>query len=187
MPTGLNPFWRNEAQKVFEFVFPTMLNASTTALEGAFAELTIESGVAFGASFVNELALEFAYKSTLEFVAGITQTTKNFTNSKISEWIESGKPLEDLIQELSPMYGKVRAESIAVTEVTRVYAEANQHAWKESEIVHGKEWLTAEDDLVCPVCGPVSGEVVKLEETFSNGAFNPPAHTKCRCGTKPRL
>ena len=44
-----------------------------------------------------------------------------------------------------------------------------------------KEWVTAEDERVCPVCGPLHDTQVDFNEPFPNGTLVPPAHPNCRC------
>jgi SPP1 gp7 family putative phage head morphogenesis protein len=70
---------------------------------------------------------------------------------------------------------------IASTETTRIYAQANADAWESTEVVDEWEWMTAQDDLVCPVCGGLDGE------TFGIGDIDarPPAHVSCRCWERP--
>lgn len=50
-----------------------------------------------------------------------------------------------------------------------------------------KEWSTARDERVCPVCGGLHGEKVPENEPFSNGVMLPPAHPGCRCAVKYHL
>lgn len=52
----------------------------------------------------------------------------------------------------------------------------------EEEIARGGEyliWETAEDELVCPFCGPIHNKMVRADDLLSLGI--PPAHTNCRC------
>lgn len=44
-----------------------------------------------------------------------------------------------------------------------------------------KQWHTAADEFVCPVCGPIHGKIVGITKTFSRGVFAPPVHPSCRC------
>lgn len=48
-----------------------------------------------------------------------------------------------------------------------------------------KRWMTAEDELVCPVCGPMNMKTVGMDEQFTlpNGSmvWAPPIHPHCRC------
>jgi hypothetical protein len=44
-----------------------------------------------------------------------------------------------------------------------------------------KEWLTAEDERVCPACGPLDRVRVGFYELFPGGVNHPPLHPSCRC------
>lgn len=38
---------------------------------------------------------------------------------------------------------------------------------------------------MCPVCGPLAGRLVGLDEPFADGIDGPPAHPRCRCWVVP--
>ena len=82
------------------------------------------------------------------------------------------------------LFSRNRASMIAVTETTRAYASGNEAAWRASQVVEGKEWMTAYDEAVCPICAPLSGKIVKLNESFGR-VDKPPAHVNCRCWIVP--
>ena len=83
------------------------------------------------------------------------------------------------------LFSRTRAGMIAVTEVTRAYAAGNVAAWQASRVVQGKEWMTATDEVVCPICGPLRGQIARLNEPFGGRIMNPPAHVNCRCWVVP--
>jgi len=118
----------------------------------------------------------------------ITREQEKKLKQAIINFIESGMTISQLEKELVPPFREERARTIAVTEVTRAYSEGNEAAWRESGSVEGKEWLTSVDERVCPICGPLHGQIVPLNSDFSGpgGSFhNPPAHPRCRCDTAP--
>ena len=49
-----------------------------------------------------------------------------------------------------------------------------------------KRWFTAQDERVCPFCGPLNGQLIGMDETFPGATpvmpntFAPPAHPLCR-------
>lgn len=49
-----------------------------------------------------------------------------------------------------------------------------------------KVWIATEDELLCPICEPLAGEAVGLDETFETEdgqrLEGPTAHPNCRCG-----
>ena len=180
-------FWRKERDLLYRILMPLILGAALDAAESSLDDLlTIGVGVDWG--LVNQDALKWARGYSFELVTGITDTSQKYVSEAIQGWIETGAPLGDLIEQLTPMFGPVRAEMIGVTETTRSFASGNQIAWKDSGVVDGQKWMTAEDELVCPICGDLDGQVVGLGETWQteDGPVDgPPAHVNCRCAIYP--
>lgn len=90
-----------------------------------------------------------------------------------------------------------RAETIAKTETFTALQEG-QRARVEAAVQSGEiqpddwetEWVTAEDERVCPRCGPLDGVRVPLGELFDTdeGQIDgPPLHINCRCLTRTVL
>jgi hypothetical protein len=68
---------------------------------------------------------------------------------------------------------------IAVTEVTRASVEGERAQVRElaaQGVVLVATWQTANDELVCPVCGPRNGR-----REGDGWDSPPPAHPRCRC------
>jgi hypothetical protein len=81
---------------------------------------------------------------------------------------------------LEPVFGKVRAEAIAVTEITRAASAAldeYQAQLDDAGVMMEKVWRTNRDELVCPLCGPLNGK----PETEWGDHGPPPRHPRCRC------
>jgi SPP1 gp7 family putative phage head morphogenesis protein len=79
---------------------------------------------------------------------------------------------------------KTRAVVIARTEVIRTHAEGQLDAFQRMGVTHVgvmAEWLTAEDERVCPKCKSLDGVVLKVEE--ASGLL--PRHPNCRCAWTP--
>ena len=186
-------FWAGEAIRLFEILFPLIRRATTQGAENGLAALQVDLDISW--DLVNEGARQWAEAYTYELVTGITETSRAALQEAVSEWISSGKPLDELIRALdeSGLWGPVRSEMIAVTEVTRSFAEGNLIGWRESGVVDGKRWATAADDKVCPICNGVTGfggTEASLDGTFTSRdgvheAQAPPAHIRCRCWLKP--
>jgi SPP1 gp7 family putative phage head morphogenesis protein len=130
---------------------------------------------------VNTNALEWAKQYRYSLIKGITDTTRTQTQKAVSDWIQSGAPLEALEQVLEKTFGVVRAKMIAQTESTRVYAQANRAAFESTGLVDEVMWNTARDDLVCPSCGPLDGTHIGIGDIDAY----PPAHINCRCWVSP--
>ena len=118
----------------------------------------------------------------------IVDTTRAAIREAIAAWVETGvvtpeqqmRGLSTLIEGLEQMFSPERAERIAVTEVTRLFAVGVQAAGDSDPLVGGYRWLTAEDEAVCPICGPRHNVV------YPKGQVpDCPAHVSCRCDLTP--
>lgn len=77
-----------------------------------------------------------------------------------------------------------RAETIARTEIIRAHASGAIDAMRKmgvEEIGVMVEWSSTDDSRVCPLCKPLDGIVLKLDE--AEGMF--PRHANCRCSPVP--
>lgn len=76
-----------------------------------------------------------------------------------------------------------RAKDIAINETLTASHEGQRQMWKQAQerglipLSARKKWETNDP---CPICAPLSGEVVGINETFSIGG-DPPAHPRCKC------
>lgn len=83
-----------------------------------------------------------------------------------------------------------RADRLGVNEAYKATQMGRNTVWAYME-QHGmitdgarKRWITARDELVCPVCAPLDGVEIPLSEPFvSNGGryYAPGVHPNCRC------
>lgn len=134
-------------------------------------------------------AIQPGYADVLTESVGATSATQ--IRRYVSEWVSNGLPLRVLIDNLqSTTLSAHRAQLIATTEVTRAYAEGNRAAWRASGIIERMRWQTSNDELVCPVCGPLSGRVIEVSAegwVVDDEAIFPPAHPRCRCWVTPAV
>lgn len=78
---------------------------------------------------------------------------------------------------------RARAQTIARTESMRAANEGQLQLWRQAQdkgllsAEAQKVWITADP---CPICAPLEGETVGVNESFSIGT-DPPAHPRCRC------
>jgi SPP1 gp7 family putative phage head morphogenesis protein len=176
VPVLPDQFWDDEQRSLFQTLLPFVLAAATDGATNAIDQIGIDVDM----TLVNTDVVAWARQYTFDLVNGITETSKTFLQQAIATWAESGQALPALIEQLSSTFGNMRAEMIAVTEVTRAYAAGNQIAWQESGVVEGMRWQTARDELVCEICAPLHGEVLALDSEDI-----PPAHVRCRCWVQP--
>lgn len=77
-----------------------------------------------------------------------------------------------------------RARMIARTEIIRAHAEGQLDALEKlgvEQVGVQVEWLTAEDDLVCPECEELGGTTYEIDDAHDLI----PAHPNCRCCFTP--
>lgn len=135
----------------------------------------------------NNAAADWALSYGYELVRGLLATTRDRLQREIAEYIRNSETIGQLMRRIAAggVFGEDRAMMIAVTEVTRAFAEGNLAAWRASGVIERRRWNSNNDELVCPVCGPLNGQVVGLDEPFGDGVAAPPAHPRCRCWTTP--
>jgi SPP1 gp7 family putative phage head morphogenesis protein len=158
---------------------------------------------------VNVRALQYLQTVNKDIFKYINETTQKQVNPIIMEWLRAGESMPKLIKRLMDVaYPKHRAEMIAVTEVTRAVSAGNLTAWQSTSYVTGKQWTTAKDERVCPICGKLDGKISDIEVDFvldmsdttgeddplakfhqKHGGqmttMTPPAHPRCRCSMRP--
>lgn len=93
--------------------------------------------------------------------------------------------LPDLIQAIQPIFGVDRADRIAATETTRIYAQVTQQMADSNPAVSVLRWFTASDERVCSICGPLHGQTRPKGQPYylhpTLGRIELPAHVNCRC------
>jgi len=171
----------SEAGELIKIVY----NAILTGV--AFNELNIGFALADGS--VNEPALLFSQRYVTEWLKSLDETSEKAVRAALSTFIsQPGATLGDVMKILEAAgFNETRAMRIAITEITRVYAEANQiYGFALKQLYPNykvtKEWFTNVDDRVCPICKPLDGKRIDINESFK-GIGNPPAHVNCSCWT----
>jgi len=103
----------------------------------------------------------------------------------------TGQKALDEVKRKSQAYAdklrRQRSKTIARTELAFANNAGKQAAF-EKTVADGlaskensrKQWKTNRFD-VCPICRPLHGTTVKLDEEFSGKYKHPPAHPNCRC------
>ena len=205
-------FWDTEATELDRALGRLLVDVFLAGGKSGEALLPKAAQVLLDWDIINEAALAWLKQYRFGLIRDITATTRRQTENAIRDWIESGAKLDDLKRSLVPIFGKERAGRIAVTEVTRTYAGGNMAAWKSTGLVTGKRWQTANDERVCPECGPLNGQMVEIDANFSSSpdaigawsgktgiqltdkqiarfsqstAYMPPLHVNCRCFLVP--
>ena len=174
-------FWDDIDDLLWEALGPLAIEALTAGGEGGAALLPGGVEALIDWDGFNQNAIDFLRGYRFELIKGITETTRDQTQQVLNDWLTSGEPMSVLEARLEPLFGEVRASSIAETEVTRIFQQGNSMAWKSTNLVRTAVFHTAQDDRVCPICEPLEGE----EFVIGDPDFEPPRHTRCRCWSTP--
>jgi len=182
-------FWSDEYRRLWDEFGPMALKLFFAGAKSGASVLPRGVDLLINWDVFNEQAIHWLKQYGLRWVGGINEVTRKGAMNVIDEWIKSGEALPMLEQRLAPLFDPGRAHRVAVTEVTRIYAEGNKQAWSSTGMVGRKRWNTAEDEKVCPICGALDGREVDLDNYFPaiemGGIMNPPAHVNCRCWITP--
>lgn len=159
-----------------------LARASTLGVKTATDTLA-GAGIGVNWQLANVQAGDWASQYSYELVKGINETTALWLGEKVNGWVNDGQPLINLQKELETVWSKNRAEMIAVTEVTRAYAQGSLFVYQGVPGIEQVSWRTAIND-VCPVCRPMHGERGNMAGVFAGG-LTIPAHVRCRCWIAP--
>jgi len=174
-------FWNAEENDFWDIINELIvMTLHDGAMEGIMA-LPANLRVLADMNWINQNVLNYVRTYRFSWIKSITDTIRTQVQQAIMDWMREGSPLSALENRLTPIFGQVRAEMIAATETTRVYQSGNQAAWEASGIVSKMVWRTAEDDLVCDICGPMEGVEIGIGDIDAQ----PPAHSNCRCSSVP--
>lgn len=173
-------FWEGVVSELNGSLVPFLAEVYMDSAERLVSDLPI--GVDWG--LVNQHAVVWAREYSYGLVRGITTTTQRAVQDAMSSFFAQGQTRADLEATLTRIFGPVRASAIAVTEVTRAATQGERSIAQEIAdmgIDMTPIFQTSQDELVCPICGPMQGKVIESEEDY------PPLHPNCRCWTNHEL
>jgi SPP1 gp7 family putative phage head morphogenesis protein len=182
-------FWKKEQMRFWEKIGASLLSVLFQGTKDGEEILEEGARVFIDWDVLNTKVVKYLQDYRLKWIDGIVETTRKDVMAQFQAWMEAGESMPMLEKRLEPIFGDARAERIAVTETTRLYADGNKLAWDESGMVGGERWNTAEDELVCPYCGELDGKEVSLGNAWLSlnnlPIEGPPAHINCRCWLTP--
>jgi hypothetical protein len=148
--------------------------ASRPVFEAEFKQAATATLLAFlsddqvDADELSELAKEAASEQAATLGNQMADTT--------DDWVENGTHQDYA-------FSVERADAVAITEITRARTLGQMAAMQILEELGIKTlavWITALDERVCPVCGPLHNQDERTwGKLFPMGT---PAHVNCRCG-----
>ncbi len=143
-------------------------------------------------SLANPDVARWARSYSALLVTKINDTTWRGLKDALAEWVMSKETYGQLVKRFEVLLDDpMRADLVASTEATRAYAQGNKIMWQTAQTEYGitveRMWGTAEDEVVCPICGGLNGQVVGLDEPFKldGDEYDFPAHPRCRCDQLP--
>jgi hypothetical protein len=142
---------------------------------------------------VNARAVDWARQSAAAMVTQIEETTRDLLRATVTTAVEEGWSAARLADEIaqSPAFDADRAMMIARTEIIMANNQGNARGYRDAKasgVKVMKQWFSANDNLVCEVCQDnVDDGPIELEEDFSSGDPEPPAHPNDRCALAPYL
>jgi hypothetical protein len=182
---GDPPRMENVTAQFWQEIGGELLNVITPFLQRLYLDSAAEflAGQSIGVDWaiVNQQAVDWASRYSYQLVGGITTNTQAALQSAVSGYYQGGQNMGTLTNSLSGLFGPVRAESIAVTEVTRASAQgeldiSNQLMRDNPSLEIVQIWNTNKDDRVCPLCGPLD-----RKEQGDGWTIPPPIHPRDRC------
>jgi len=166
-------FWAGEEAA---WAGETSGGVSDLLLEGVTQAEALGLGVDF--ELVNQQVLDYTRTYSSEWWGRMELSTREGLRTAIATNIETGAPLSSLRKGITPLFGARRAEMIASTEVTRLFAEGNRIAYRDAGVTE-VEWRSVMDERVCPECEAREGNRYSVNDP------GPPLHTRCRCWIAP--
>ena len=119
-------------------------------------------------------------------IKSISDTTLEKLKRTLAEGVANGESIPNLASRISGVYDEAkgsRAIKIARTETISASNSGAYNAYKQGG-VKKKEWLATMDDRVRDEHAAMNGEIVGLNEVFSNGEMFP-GEPNCRCTVLP--
>ncbi len=198
----LSMFWKEENTLLYRSIESALVQiASDRAVS-----ISIATGGADMWNVVNEEIIDWIgeyYQSFApSFVGSIPNlnvTSRTIVGQALIDWqrgeleaFGATDGLPQLIRALEPAFGVKRAQTIAVTETTRVFNESTIAAGRANPLITRYRFFSAADDRVCPICGALHNSISSANKdnpTFNHPSLGslpiPPLHVNCRCQAVP--
>jgi HK97 family phage portal protein len=171
-----------EIAKFTEFTLPRITQMVKINGEAAAAELGL------GFDVTNPKVVKWIKERAGLLIKSISDTTLEKLKKTLAEGIANGESIPNLASRISGVYDEAkgsRAIKIARTETINASNSGSYNAYKQGG-VKKKEWLATMDDRVRDEHAAMNGEVVGIDEAFSNGEMFP-GEVNCRCTVLPVL
>lgn len=126
-------------------------------------------------------------KRAEQFAEEVNSTTLTKLDATLAEGINESEGITELRERVEDVYSEFptyRSEMIARTEATNANNLGLLEGYRQSDVATGKEWIATMDDRTRDEHMALDGEIVGLNEKFSNGLAYP-SEPNCRCVLGP--
>jgi len=163
------------------YVFHSRINSVSRRVIQESLRAAQASGTIFDFDSIHPEALRQTLNTSSIWWSRMEETTRNALRIALISWqLGDIRGWGELLDTLEPLFGRDRAKRIATTEVTRIFGLGEVLASESDPMVGGEIWMTAQDEKVCPICGPRHGRI------YPKGSLPIlPAHVICRCAWAP--
>lgn len=181
-------YWGDDPEDLEEELWTEITNRYRGLLYAAIVTLFIAAAQQYldelDTTVVEETSIEeraefFARNYIEEAVPRIVRHSRERLLAAVRDFFELPLTMGELRERLARVFGPVRAETVAATEVTRAAVAGEMEVaqlLRERGFVLRAIWRTSEDETVCPTCAPLEGGVQGIDWHDP-----PPAHSRCRC------
>ncbi len=193
-PTEINIIWLSDYLRELGFV--TIVSPGK-AITADFVRKAYHSGTIYAGMTLKRAGIEMTvgegpadWRSidalkvrNLGALKGINDEMNKKIISELTEGMTKGETIPVLAKRISESVNGIgiqRATVMARTETINAVTQGTIVRFQQAG-VETVEWITAQDERVCPQCGPLNGEVFRLD-----GHHEVPAlHPMCRCSLLP--
>lgn len=166
--------------------------ANTTAVQISGLRAVIQRAAVLEDMSVDQLAR--AIRPMVGLTKQQTRANLNYYQNLLDNGVSEKRAL-DLSTRHAARLHRSRAYTIARTELASAYNAGAHEGTKQAQAAGYmgetvKEWSTAADERVCPICGGLEGKQIGMDEEFTGMSeswstkLHPPAHPGCRCAVK---
>lgn len=167
--------WVDENIMIKVLLTEALLNAVNAGGESTQDELDID----IGWSSKDNSMIKFLDKYSLKLAGNLTDTTKDKIKLALQTAINNKETQQDAAARISAIINDPkRAQKIAHTEAIRAFSAGRLEVARQVG-AEMKRWSTVRNP--CPICRPLEGVSVRLDELFPGGFMGPPAHPNCNC------
>jgi SPP1 gp7 family putative phage head morphogenesis protein len=131
------------------------------------------------------------FRRELQALAGRDEIgSLNLRGRRVSNRGLTASKIEDRVDAYRERLRRQRAEAISRTELQAAANEGQLQSWTQARAKGQippsmeKQWLTTPDDRTCPLCLPLDGQSVPIDQPFRTALgpkMTPPLHPLCRC------